>query len=257
VKKDNQDVFAIYGQEVRIPVSIEQFRRLPVNPAYNQEFLDGEMIVTERRDRNDCLLSLVEPTPWLVDDQDLTTVRLLTEGDWDALPGVMASAFGTRPPFGLLPTHAERVAAAVSLVEATRRHHFGRLIEQACVVAADRAGTGIVGAALLTRCTFTQLSGFRMSLGAEFIPWEPGIPPMAHLTWAFVAGGFAGRGVGTALLARAAEALRGLGYQDLASSFQESNVPSYMFHWSNGFRLLPRGDSRRLDRRERREEDMS
>ena len=177
MKKDKQDVFAIYGQEVRIPLSIEQFRRLPLNPAYNQEFLDGEMIVTERRDRNDCLLSLVEPTPWLVDDQDLTTIRLLTEGDWDALPGVMASAFGTRPPFGLLPTHAERVAAAVSLVEATRRHHFGRLIEPACVVAADRAGTGIVGAALLTRCTFTQLSGFRMSLGAEFIAWEPGTSP--------------------------------------------------------------------------------
>ena len=43
MKKDNQDVFAIYGQEVRIPLSIDQFRRLPLNPAYNQEFLDGEM----------------------------------------------------------------------------------------------------------------------------------------------------------------------------------------------------------------------
>jgi L-amino acid N-acyltransferase YncA len=80
---------------------------------------------------------------------------------------------------------------------------------------------------------------------------------MAHLTWAFVADGFAGRGVGTAILAHAAEALRGLGYQDLASSFQKSNVSSYMFHWSNGFRLIPRGGSPRLDRRKRREEDRS
>jgi L-amino acid N-acyltransferase YncA len=66
---------------------------------------------------------------------------------------------------------------------------------------------------------------------------------MAHLTWAFVADGFANRGVGKVLLARAAEALRGLGYQDLASSILEFNVPSYTFHWRNGFRLLPRRDT--------------
>jgi GNAT superfamily N-acetyltransferase len=232
---------------------------IPWNPAYDQEFLDGETIIRRRPDRKDCLLSLVGPTPWLVDDQDLATVRPLTEGDWDALPVVMASAFVTHSPFGLLPTHTERVAAAVSMVEATRRHYFGRLIEQACFVAVDRKGAGVVGAALLNRCTFTQLSGFRCTLGAEFIPWEPGvnIPPMAHLTWAFVANGFAGRGVGTALLAHAAEALRGLGYQDIASSFEGSNVSSSLFHWKNGFRLLPHGDSRRLDRRERRDQDGS
>src|SRR4051812_43330300 len=108
--RDDEDPFAVFDEGIRIPLSIEQFRMIPRNPAYKQEFLDGEMIVSQRPDLNACLLSLVVPTPWLVDDQDVATVRPLTEGDWDALPEVMTSAFDTQAPFGLIPTHAARFA---------------------------------------------------------------------------------------------------------------------------------------------------
>lgn len=191
-----------------------------------------------------CLLSLVEPTPWLVDKQDIATIRPLGDEDWDELPRVMASAFGGQSPFLVSSTDDERVSVAGTLIRETRRHHFGRLIAPACFVAVERGGTGIVGAVLLNHCTYTQTSGFRWCAGEEFVPWDPGVtdppPPMAHLTWAFVADGFAGRGVGTALLAHATEALRGLGYQDVASTFPKANSSSVLFHWRNGFRLLSR-----------------
>jgi GNAT superfamily N-acetyltransferase len=60
-----------------------------------------------------------------------------------------------------------------------------------------------------------------------------------HLTWVFVAASEAGRGVGTALLRAAAGALRALGFEVLGSSFMAGNASSTLWHWRNGFQLLP------------------
>jgi len=48
-----------------------------------------------------------------------------------------------------------------------------------------------------------------------------------------------GQGLGSTLLASAATALRGLGYRDLASTFLVGNERSALWHWRNGFRLIP------------------
>jgi hypothetical protein len=74
----------------------------------------------------------------------------------------------------------------------------------------------------------------------------PGPPPedsiarrlgRPHLTWIFAAR--AGQGTGTALLAAAVRGLLGLGYTELASTFLLGNESSMLWHWRNGFRLLP------------------
>ncbi len=67
----------------------------------------------------------------------------------------------------------------------------------------------------------------------------------AHLTWVFVQPNLAGRGVGMALLRAAAEALLGLGYRELLSTFLLGNDSSMLWHWRAGFHLLPYPLSRR------------
>jgi L-amino acid N-acyltransferase YncA len=57
--------------------------------------------------------------------------------------------------------------------------------------------------------------------------------------WIFVGPLHAGRGIGSALLARASKSLLELGYTELISSCLLGNTPSMLRHWHNGFELLP------------------
>jgi L-amino acid N-acyltransferase YncA len=68
------------------------------------------------------------------------------------------------------------------------------------------------------------------------------------LTWIFVGPWHAGHGVGTALLAHAIQGLLGLGYTELLSTFLLGNTSSMLWHWRNGFRLLPYPGSPRVIR---------
>ncbi len=99
------------------------------------------------------------------------------------------------------------------------------MIEQACFVAEDAQGHP-AGAILATVVPGEGLRGLERGGG-----W-------AHLTWIFVAHFSAGHGVGTALLAAAARELLALGYEDLLTTFLAGNVPSMLWHWRQGFRLL-------------------
>jgi L-amino acid N-acyltransferase YncA len=66
-----------------------------------------------------------------------------------------------------------------------------------------------------------------------------------HLTWIFVSPLAVARGIGTTLLQKAAEALRNLGFTHLLSTFILGNDMSLLWHWRNGFRLLPYPGSQR------------
>src|SRR5262249_41871881 len=72
---------------------------------------------------------------------------------------------------------------------------------------------------------------------ADAVERRLGLP---HLTWVFVTPRRKCRGVGTQLLEQAVRALRGLGYDRLASTFLLGNEASAVWHWRNGFRLLGR-----------------
>jgi hypothetical protein len=60
-----------------------------------------------------------------------------------------------------------------------------------------------------------------------------------HLTWIFVTPLCAAHGLGSALLAHSINALLALGYSDLGTTFLLGNDSSMLWHWRNGFRLLP------------------
>jgi hypothetical protein len=73
---------------------------------------------------------------------------------------------------------------------------------------------------------------------------------LPHLTWVFVGPWHSAHGVGSALLAVAVRELLALGYHELASTFLLGNESSMLWHWRNGFRLLPHpGSWRELRRR--------
>jgi GNAT superfamily N-acetyltransferase len=70
----------------------------------------------------------------------------------------------------------------------------------------------------------------------DYLPQRRGRP---HLTWIFVAPLRAAQGTGTALLHAAARQLQEMGYALLLSTFLLGNDSSLLWHWRNGFQLLP------------------
>ncbi len=212
-----------------------QFAQLPRHTAYRYEYLDGEAWLSPRPRYYHALLELEHLR---LDGAAEIAARPLVPADWDELVEVFAGSFAEQQPFAGLSAEARLVAARHSL-DQTRTGGDGPWIDAASFVAADDDGRP-VGAILLTLLPL----GDPTDWDAYFWPAEPpadcierrlGQP---HLTWVFVHPERAGRGVGTALLGRAAAALRGLGYTSLLSTFLMGNDSSMLWHWRVGFRLL-------------------
>src|SRR5262249_13366954 len=146
-------------------------------------------------------------------------LRPVGDEDWDALAPAFAAAFAAQPPFGGLDDERRLAAARKSLGD-TRRGGDGPWVAGGSFLAAagdGGGGGGVLRAVLPDRAPWAWGSSH----------WEEPPPEDAlarragrpHLTWVFVVPGLSGRGLGTALLAAAAGALRGLGYRELASTF--------------------------------------
>jgi hypothetical protein len=235
-------------QAVRLPISIEQFRKLPRNPAFKYEYFEGEAWLSPRPRFFHALLDLgvLESHPLdMIDPQ--TEVRPLGPAGWDDLADLFAASFYQRQPFGSL-NEKEMAEAARQCLERTRTGGDGPLIEPACFQAFRPEGKRAVGAILITLVPGGDPVAWESYL------WQNPIPPdwlqrrlgQPHLTWIFVHSYLASRGVGTALLDTAGRALLGLGYRELASTFLQGNDSSMLWHWRNGFRLQTHPYSRRL-----------
>jgi ribosomal protein S18 acetylase RimI-like enzyme len=166
--------------------------------------------------------------------------------DWPAIEQVFAAAFAHLQPYGSLDDDTRRRAAQESLGK-TRSGGDGPLIEPACFVAIDAASERLAGAILVTLlpdgdpCDWASYY-WKTPPPADVVTRRAG---RAHLTWIVVSPWHAGAGVGSALLAAAAQALRTAGFSHLFSTFLLGNDASLLWHWRNGFRLLPYPGSRR------------
>ena len=230
--------------DVAFPIPIAGFHELPKHPAYKWEYWDGQARLSARPKFAHCLLAFDD---WPGADEPLGrrdqefVFRPLAEGDRDRLPSLLAAAFHRVPPFSQLE-RGRAVEAARDCLDRTRAGEDGPPLDAASLVAV--AGERIVGGMIVT-----------LMSGAD--PEDPytwwgrsaasGARP--HLTWAFVSPRDARRGVGSALLGRVIDALRGLGYAELASTFLIGNESSALWHWRNGFRLMPGPDSLRAFRK--------
>jgi GNAT superfamily N-acetyltransferase len=230
---------------LQLPLTAEQFRRLPRNAAYRYAWFDGAAWVNPRPRYYHTLLDLAA-APREVDPARVP-LRPVRPEDWEALERLFAAAFEHQPPFNGLDEETRLRAAGRSLRQ-THSGGDGPWVEAASFLAPGSDGR-LVGAALVT------LLPDRDPTEWDSYHWPEPPPPdciarrlgRPHLTWIFVDPASAGRGIGTALLAAAAAALRELGYTELASTFLAGNDSSMLWHWRSGFQLLAHPGSRRRD----------
>ena len=200
--------------------------------------------------------------PGEVDAQEAVTFRRLEDRDWPLLSRPFAVSFHRVQPFASL-SDRRRLKAARDCLKFTREGGDGPIIHPACHVALSQRHHHPVGAILVTLVPPVNLDDFWS------LRWKTPPPPdsvesrlgHAHLTWIFVGPMHAGYGVGTALLALAAQGLLELGYSELVSSFILGNDSSMLWHWRNGFQLLPYAGSKRkfreMMRAEKAQDDSS
>jgi GNAT superfamily N-acetyltransferase len=221
---------------LNLPMSVEQFRRLPRNAAYRYRYRDGTAYMTPVAVYYRARLELTPPPPL----PPGVLLRGVTGTDQRALPEVFAAAFEHVQPFGSLDA-VTRLAAARTALHQTIRDGDGPWIRDASFVAVDAEGAAAGGILI----TLVPPLG---PPGRDRFVWSAPPPPDAvtrrlgrpHVTWVFVRSQRAGQGVGTALLHAAVGRLLAMGFAELVSTFILGNDSSMAWHWRNGFRLLPR-----------------
>jgi GNAT superfamily N-acetyltransferase len=217
---------------IKLPLTVEQFEKLPRNSAYRYEYTDGCGHVIPRARHYHALLDL-QPMPVT----GSVSIERLPAANVLGLVPLFAEAFQSIQPYGSLD-EATRLKAAREALERTLTGGDGPWIERASFIARhDKETIGAILITLLPDGDPCEWSSYYWSTPPplESIELRLGRP---HLTWIFVAPLLAGRNVGTALLARAVQELRALGFSDLLSTFMIGNDSSLLWHWRNGFRLL-------------------
>jgi GNAT superfamily N-acetyltransferase len=227
---------------LQLELTAEQFRQLPRCSAFRYDYLKDTAYIAPRPRHYHALLRL---KPFIADEVSGVSLRPVDLSDWPGLIALFAGAFYQVQPFAGLDD-ADRRRAAEQALTRTRSGGDGPWIEQASFVARDGDGE-LAGAILLTLVPDrdpTRWDSYRWlePPPADCIERRRGRP---HLTWIFVDPGFAGKGLGTMLLAAAVRELRALGYRELVSTFLLGNDASALWHWRNGFRLLAYPGSKR------------
>jgi GNAT superfamily N-acetyltransferase len=229
---------------VHLPITIEQFHQLPRHPAYKYEYLQGQACLTPRPKFYHAVLDLRQVGPATPAPAGIT-LRLLADDDMTALHDLFCGAFERQQPYAGLES-AVRLQAAQQSLAKTCSGTDGPRIRQASFVAVeqDRPPVGAIFITLLPDADPADWDSFRWQEAPpeNCVELRLGRP---HITWVFVNPWSAGYGIGTALLGAAAAALRGLGYQQLASTFMLGNESSMLWHWRNGFALQSYPGSRR------------
>jgi GNAT superfamily N-acetyltransferase len=228
---------------IELPLTIEQFRQMPRNPAYKYEYLGGKAYLSPRARHYHAVLDLQR-----LPVSEEVEIRQIRSEELEELIPLFCEAFRSIQPYGSLDDETMDKASRHSL-ERTRTGGDGPLIEQASFIALDkdkRPGTKI-GAILITLLpegdeTDADSYYWRDPPPADCLERRQGRP---HLTWIFVSPLEMGQGIGTALLAAASNALLDMGFTQLLTTFISGNDSSMLWHWRNGFRLLAYPGSRR------------
>lgn len=232
---------------LRMKLSREEFDRLPRHPAFKYELLAEETLISPWPRHAHASLTLSRYRP-AVDDVAALQLRLATSDDIDRLVPVFCGAFDHRQPYGSLDEETMRKAARISL-ERTFTGVDGVFVAAASFVVLheDRP----VGAVLITLLPGGDPNEWHC------LHWDETPPPdlwdkrggQPHLTWIFVGRNGQGDGIGTQLLRAAVRTLKKQGYRTLWSTFLVGNEISTLWHWRNGFELLPLQLSKRRMRR--------
>lgn len=221
--------------QIELPITIEQFHRLPRNSAYKFEYFGGRAVLTARPKTFSCVRDAIPFNP-----PEEYPVEPLAAADIPGLEDLFLFSVRRTQPFESLEDESARACARDCLARAVEGSD-GPVVEAACFRAFEPGRVdGPVGAAIVTLAHEDILTepyaGEWKNPPADAVTRRLGCP---HLTWIFVNPWLNRRGVGTALLAAVLRSVREMGYRHLASTFALDNGPSALWHWRNGFRLLP------------------
>ena len=227
---------------IQLPLTIEEFRQLPRNSAYKYEYLSKRVHLSPRPKHYHAVLELGS-----IQVDESVGVQSIQASELGSLERLFAGAFRHTQPYGSLDDDTLLEAARQAL-ERTRAGGDGPWIMQASFVA--KLEEKLIGAILITLLPHGDPCDW------DSYYWKDVPPPdcierrlgRAHLTWVFVAPSEKGRGAGTALLAASVRELLALGFTELYSTFMAGNDSSMLWHWRNGFQLLPHPGSHRLMR---------
>ena len=215
---------------IELPISFEQFKKLPTNPAYKYEYFSGKAWLSPRPKECHVLLELppgrADPIS-LSDTEAPVRIRPLEAADWAGLDPLFAGAFHRVQPFASL-SGEQRLEAARECLKFTRDGGDGPLIERACFVAVSSEDNQPCGAILVTLMPDIDLSESFDLRWSEPPPadWAEQRIGRPHLTWIFVDHWSWEQGLGSSLLAAAAGMLQEMGYRMLASTFLVGNDAS-------------------------------
>lgn len=238
--EDRHSILDRSFETIELPISFDEYRRLPRNGSYKYEYLGGIAVLSPRpytrsaRLATDTVLRLDDPLGMLRD----FAIRPLRDSDEARLSEAFAVAFSEQPPFGMLGDGQLEVAAADAIAETFAGRH-GALVRNASHVICNPEGS-LFGACLVT------IARDRATI-VEVVRRQP------HLTWLFVHPVLRCHGLATQLLAHALRALEGDGWPFLYTTFLVGSHASAMWHWENGFELLPNQFSVRRRSRNRRQ----
>ena len=225
-----------YFRPVELPLGIDDFHRLPRNAAYKYEYYGGRAVLSPRPKAFTCVRDL-SPVGHPGDPPGVE-LRPLPAAEVMGLVELFRWATAGTQPFASLDDD-RRTAACVACLERTASGRDGPVIEPACLTAHDDGQR--VGAVLVTLVPPEVLTDpfageWRSPPPADAVERRLGVP---HLTWVLVDWWKHRKGVGTELLAGSVRQLSSMGFEQLASTFLLDNGPSALWHWRNGFRLLP------------------
>jgi GNAT superfamily N-acetyltransferase len=235
---------------LKMNLSRADFDRLPRHPSFKYELIEGVTWISPWPRYGHAQMRL---TRFRADPSDVgkATLRPALPNDIEALTPIFRGAFGHLQPYGSLDDDAARSAAEKSL-RRTFAGDDGPLAEAASFVALDE--DKIAGAILITLLPGGDPTNEDSVFWREAPPadlWAKG-EGQPHLTWIFVRRFAQGIGVGTQLLQQAVRVLKRQGYKMLWTTFLLGNDSSVLWHWRNGFELLPNLLSKRRRRRELR-----
>ena len=224
-------------RRIEFPLSIDEFHQLPRNAAYKYEYFDDKAVLTPRPKYFLCTLDLATANVEADSDCEVVPVSLAEAATLESL--FVMGLRNTQPFASLTPEQA--TCSATVVFRHMLRGKDGPIIEAACFQALsnrDKTPIGALFVTLVPKALLTEpfAANWREPPPPDAIEQRLGVP---HLTWVFVAPRFARQGIATTLLAKAIPALRQLGFDHLVSTFLLDNGPSTVWHWRNGFQVLP------------------
>lgn len=240
-------------RRIELNISMDELLRLPRNSAYKYEYFGGRAVLSPRPKAFSCVRDLSSVKAEALEP---VTVTQLPRSEAHGLAGLFFAAVRQTQPFAALENDAARKASDACYTK-TVNGDDGPLVEGACFHAFSKRFAddedALVGGILITLVpkeilTVPYAGIWKDQPPEDAVERKLGVP---HLTWVFVNPWEGRRGIASVLLAKSVEALKELGFSELASTFLLDNGPSMLWHWKHDFKLLPGWSAMMLEGRKR------